>query len=425
MKIVITCGHPCSGLHIAYDTLTQAGLANPLPSGRESLSVAELHEKFFKASGLAPDGLHGGTPLAPGKIWQMLAIDLFVGNLEQTDWGWADARSVWLLDFWKNLDPQIHFVLIYSTPEFAIGQMLKRKPVDAGDTEIFMTSWIAYQSEILRFYNRNPASCLLVNISSIHHDPFRFIEQSNETFGLNLSPSSSLELSEHEDFTAIAVTLAKGLVEHHEEAQLLYAELESTADLAADDANSINVHNLEALVEYSELLARVDTARCERHQYEERINRGKDAHAHLSSETQRQVLLVAEQEGEILLLTKASEEKTKLADDRQAENTKIKQEYSGLQNQVKKLEIKLKEIQLQGVGAQSEQVKENELLLLQLHQVQEELEQYYLKSKELETTGKKQQGKLSDELQIQTKIALERQTQIQKLTKASEEKTKL
>lgn len=395
MKIVITCGHPCSGLHIAHDTLTQAGLMNPLPSGRESLSVVELHEKIFKANDLALDGLHDCTPLSPGKIWQMLAMELFAGNLEQTDWGWADARSVWLLDFWKNLDPQIRFVLMYSTPEFAIGRMAQGKPVDAGDIETFITSWIAYQTEILRFYNRNPDRCLLVNIFSIRHDPIRFIEKSNETFGLNLSLSSSLELSEREDFSAIAVTLAKALVEDNEEAQLLYAELESTADLADDDANSINRHNIEALAEYSELLARVDTARDERHQYEERINRGNDALAQQSNELQEQALLIAKQEGEIQLLTRVSEDKTKLANDLKSENTRIKQEHAELKNQFEKLERTLKDVQSQGVDQRNELTQENELLLLQLHQVQEELEQYYLKWKELSATNEQVSSELS------------------------------
>ena len=124
MKIAVTCGHPYSGFQLAYEALSQAGLGRSQPSYRESLSPTELHEKIFKAYELDPFDLNAIAAIRPGKVWQNLAVDLFAGNMEQKNWGWADDKSVWLLEFWKELDPQVHFVLVYSTPEFALGKAL-------------------------------------------------------------------------------------------------------------------------------------------------------------------------------------------------------------------------------------------------------------------------------------------------------------
>ena len=87
------------------------------------------------------------------------------------------------------------------------------------------------------------------------------------------------------------------------------------------------------------------------------------------------------------------------------------------------------------MARQTELTQENELLLLQLHQVQEELERYFLQMQEL-TQSRDEQTKLATERQAQiqkltqsrdeqTKLATERQAQIQKLTQSRDEQTKL
>ena len=103
--------------------------------------------------------------------------------------------------------------------------------------------------------------------------------------------------------------------------------------------------------------------------------------------------------------------------------------------QLNDLQAKLKDEQTIALNKQVELTQANELLLLQLHQVQEELERYFLLEQEL-TQSRDEQTKLATERQAQiqkltqsqdeqTKLATERQAQIQKLTQARDEQNKL
>ncbi|MBK8384844.1 MAG: hypothetical protein IPL11_03910 [Candidatus Accumulibacter sp.] len=231
MKTVITCGHPYSGFQLAYEVQMQAGLAHPQASRREAMSAEGLHDKIFKVLTSIGAAWMPRPPLMPGRIWQDLSIDLFMGNIDQGEWGWADARSVWLLDFWKDLDSQTRFVLAYSSPEYAIGTALRDRLAGPEDVETLLASWIAYHSAMLRFYNRNPDRCLLVNVSTVTQEPQAFIEALSTRFNLKLNPAPAEKQQAMVSIPAIAATLARMLSENHDQANALYQELESAADI--------------------------------------------------------------------------------------------------------------------------------------------------------------------------------------------------
>jgi hypothetical protein len=356
-------------LEIAYDILIQAGLARPQRSRHESLSPEELHEKLFKANDLDLDGLNAQSALVPGKIWQALAVDLFMGNMDQADWGWADARSVWLLDFWKELDAQIRFVLMYSAPEIAIGRMLRDRRTRSSDVATLVASWKAYHEEMLRFYNRNADRCLLVNMATVLHGAESFVEKVNTTFHLNLGEVLSQEQADRGSVSAIAATLAKTLIEDQEEAHALYRELESTADIADHQGIASGAENIRALAEYCELLASIDKANAKIRQHEEDTGKLRDEQGKLSDELQMQTRQLTQAQGEYAKLAK---------------------DYAELKGQLQDLTLQLKDAVSKDPENQAELVQENELLLLQLHQVQEELEQYYLKWKELASSQERE-----------------------------------
>ena len=367
MKIVVTCGHPCSGFQLAYEALTQAGLARPQPSRRESLLPAALQEKIFKANDLDPTGLNVKTQISPGKVWQDLAVDLFVGNMDQKNWGWADNRSVWLLDFWKELDPQVRFVLVYSTPEFALGKAISEGQASSGEIESVLASWIAYHTEILRFYNRNTDRSLLVNISTTIQDPKTFIDKTMKMLGLDLAQLSREYLVDIDSAPAIAATLAKALIEDDNEVYALYRELESAADIADPDALALNAQKGRALEEYKVLLARIGKANAEVNENAEYINKLKDEQTRHTTELQSKI--------QQLTLT-------------QSDYENLKDEHASLKRQLNDLQEKLKDAQPIVPNNQAELAQENELLLLQLHQVQEELEHYFIQWQELSVKGK-------------------------------------
>ncbi|MFM8330844.1 MAG: hypothetical protein ACKN9T_04075, partial [Candidatus Methylumidiphilus sp.] len=237
-----------------------AGLAPAKPSRREAMSVEDMHRNLYKAHGCDLLGTGPVQQLAPGKVWQNLAGDLLMGNLECDAWGWADAGLVHLLEFWRDFDPQVRFVLAYSAPAFAVGQMLRQGLVAPGDIRQAAASWEASNVEILRFYSRNPDRCLLVNASAAVHAPAEFTAKAAAAFGLPLGGLPADWRVDWDGFSAIASSLAKGLTENCEEASALYCELESSADLDGSAVSSQEGDGLQVWREYCCLLANLEQA---------------------------------------------------------------------------------------------------------------------------------------------------------------------
>ena len=407
MKTVITCGHPYSGFQLAYEVQIQAGLAHPQASRREAMSAEGLHDKIFKVHDLDRGGLDATTSLMPGRIWQDLSIDLFMGNIDQGDWGWADARSVWLLDFWKDLDSQTRFVLAYSSPEYAIGTALRDRLAGPEDVETLLASWIAYHSAMLRFYNRNPDRCLLVNVSTVTQEPQAFIEALSTSFNLKLNPAPAEKQQAMVSIPAIAATLARMLSENHDQANALYRELESAADIGDAGRRASDAEKRLALEEYLALLSLLDQKSTDAHECRERATRQEADLSKLSDELQSRATQLAQC---------------------QVDCDELKQRQSSLSEKHEKSQRQFEKVQSTSEKERLRLVQENELLLSQLHQVQEELEEYFLRSQEQSAELAAQQKKVETLVQTrdeQTKIATDRQAQIEKLTQARDEQTKI
>ena len=234
MTIIISCGHPNSGFGVAHDVLVACGLGAAEPSRREGITVAWLHEQFLKSHGVLPWDAGAVSQITPGRLWQDMAVDLLLGNLDSEKWGWADSRSSWLLEFWKDFDPRIRFVLVYRPLEQVITTLVRRGAVSAEELKLAARSWIATNRELLRFHHRNRERSLLINGDRLLQSPEQFIAQVGEDFQVPLAPPEDGLVLESAAPSALAALLVKGLPWEDPEAASLYAELEATADLGAD-----------------------------------------------------------------------------------------------------------------------------------------------------------------------------------------------
>lgn len=405
VKIILTCGHPDSGYQLAHATLIAAGLAQAQPSRRESFTSDEFQANLLKACD--QDTEEGSTcqrQILPGKVWQDMAVDLFMGNMAHEPWGWADAGTVRLLDFWNDFDPQVGFVLVYSSPEYAVGKAFRNKPATPAEIDAVIASWTDCNSEILRFYNRHSNRCLLVNASAVIHAPAKFVDQCAETFGIRLELADGYQAGASH-VSAIASSLAKALVANSDEAMALFRELESTADFDSGSISNGEAENCQALQEYSTLMSRLDHAVAVESRQQATIEQ-------LSLERDEQAMLAGERQDLIRQLTherdehaKWHHENKKWAETLRAEKIQLEQQHVQLARardeqtrladkrylQIQELTERLGTVQAALDARQSdpgpqqyrELMQENELLFLQLRQIQEELEHYFLQNQEL------------------------------------------
>ena len=405
MKIILTCGHPYSGHQAVAELLQYCGVANALPSRNNQYSPTSLQSKIFE---VYEWNVEDSTYPLPelGKVWQELGSDLFMGNLSQLLWGWSDHQTVWLLDFWKDFDPQIRFVLVYSAPEFVICNMLQQQVDAPADMDSILAAWNRYNTELLRFYNRNRDRCLLINAQTALQHPSVLLEKMADAFALKLQLPAE---EARQNTSRVAAGLACSLISDTSptDQNALYQELESTADIISSGVRPSTQEKLHAWSEYNRLIRELNNnaSLTEQQQRElETLKAELEQQTHNNLNKQQEL----EQENELLLLQlhqvqeeleqhflnnqELGEKEKQLTIDIQRKQQEIDnlktntfQLDANIQSKQQEIDyLKANTSQLNAsIQAKQELEHENELLLLQLHQVQEELEQHFLNNQEL------------------------------------------
>ncbi|PQA81490.1 hypothetical protein C5F52_20050 [Limnohabitans sp. TS-CS-82] len=353
MKIVIVASSPdCNTANL--QTLLQAsGLQAARPSAKYGHTASDWHSKIYTALDHDIDGLTTQSPLPVGIAWLDLAVDLMVSNIDQVEWGFADARATWLLDFWRNVDPQSRFVLAYTPPQH----------LDLSSPQALNT-WLSYSGELLRFYKANKARTILVDNSEVGIYPARLAYTCQKTWSLTTvdwqklgTVAASASPSTYGPVPSLAAKLGKLL--HQSRTPLLNP---STAVMSTKKSGKPQgmLGALFALF-------------------------GKSKQ--LSEDLDRTQAELAQTNGQLsqanLLLSDLGQEKQNLQTQAQDLQTQI----SSLQAQAQTLQAERQTLQAQISALQTQnqaQSQEGELLLSQLHQVQEELERYALQNKQVQ-----------------------------------------
>ena len=421
MKIILTCGHPYSGHQAVAELLQHCGVAEALPSRNNQYFPAALQSKIFEVYEWNAETSTQPLP-EPGKVWQELSSDLFIGNLSQPLWGWGDHQTVWLMDFWKAFDPQIRFLLVYSAPEFLVCNMLQQQVDAPEDMNVILNGWHRYNAELLRFYNRHQDRCLLVNAQTALQQPQALIEKLIEAFSLSLK--SPDEIATAMSTSRVAAGLACSLIHSTSptEQNALYQEIESTADIISSGIKPSTQERLQAWSEYNYLIQKLNKTFSLGEKYQEELIILKEqqadleqkAHSNLAknyelkqendllffqlqqmqicleqcfleknelneAKTQIEINIKKKQQEIESLKTYSADlkaniyEKQQKVDLLQADNSNLKSNLQKEQQDVGRLKTYNLEIDINLKNLQNE----NEILLQQLHKIQAELKYYF------------------------------------------------
>jgi hypothetical protein len=395
MNKIILLGHPAAGLASVESLLQASGMQAALPSQRDGLLPQQITDTLCQAHGCAPlaDAMAEDDLAAQqaGAVWHGLALDLLLGNLQQPLWGWADARSIYWLDYWAQLDPHITFVMVYDHPASALqasgSELLSGQHGTPPDMAVsrLLENWQAYNGAMLQFYSRHPGRCLLVNTQrarqqladylaqlgdKLHHRHRLTLEYTeartdgpavvpqNKTLALAIEQGGGSERLLDQWFgaqSAVEHHLLNELLQDHPLALQIHEELEAAATVRANGPSSTQaLHPGDAWIQLIEQ---------------------RQAMATLTLSLYEQLL---EQQ----------------------------QQHLGAQNQLEEARRQLHQVQHQLKATQAPVLapppdntkvkdlgEENDLLLAQLHQVQEELERYYLENQDLKNKQPKPQPK--------------------------------
>ena len=248
MKIICVTGAPGSDVNKVADILFAAGVAPAQPLRQDSsFTIASWHDKVIAAAGsdkASPEPVH-----QPGRFWEQFATNLFMENMQQPQWAWADPGSVWLLDFWQQFEPNLHFVLVYTSPQRALAEALAAEREHGSDTAALMAVWESHQREILRFHHRNPNRTILVDAGECLAAPSSLIAVCATRWKLDLTPTA-IVLPDPSMTAPLVGYLAEQLRQTRPELQMLQQELEASLQVLLPDADDIaTVPELFAAVE--------------------------------------------------------------------------------------------------------------------------------------------------------------------------------
>jgi hypothetical protein len=375
MKVIVAVGAPHSSHQAVLAQFAQLGCAPALPSRYDARTPEALHELMLQ--GLEID-LSGGVPLKavkPGKLWSEMAVDLFMANINQATWGWADHRSAPFVEFWADFDPQVRFVFCYESPEAYLANALADVPQpDAAAVEGALAEWSRWNSFLLAQYGQQRERSLLVDTRSLLRNPQALVDLVGREWnwpvgGLMMAETGS-KLAELADY------LARGFIPAKHASEALAKELDAQAQLPGAGPTPATARLHAAWNDWSSVQERIA--------YAARAVGLEDEKARLEAqlaETRQAIddLAVLSEQSEMMVTSLQAENEqlaAQIADIRaKAESaaTGPSPEFEQLSQQIGKLASRIETESRDYIRA-SELVLENDHLMVALHQVQEELE---------------------------------------------------
>lgn len=216
MTPICITGADAPALHHLAQALQSAGVAPAQPLQRDAaLDLHVWHQRVCQS----------GVPVVPSRLWEQVAIDLLLANIDQPVWSWADARSVEALDFWAQLDTNIRFVLLCQTPQQAVADLFTADVSTSPDEARQLAVWQQRHQALLRFHLRHPERSVLVWADQALQHSNALATHMAQQWQLPLSPDAVVATTRPLLHNAVQLQLAAQLVARHPQYQELEREL--------------------------------------------------------------------------------------------------------------------------------------------------------------------------------------------------------
>ena len=384
----LVIGHSTSDKKSIMALLNAGGMSIAKPLQQQSIEATEISKILSQTYNPNRDNK---KQYNIDKVWDGLALDLFMSNRNEKWWGWDDAEALPYLSYWKSIDSKLGFIFVYDTPENFLKTFLLKSDNLSSDIVIkAVEEWCEYNEALLKFYYRNMENSLLVNTQQVKYKTTEYLQQVSKQIGFNhtkiddnviVTIQESFENDENEPLFSYIID---NFIKEYPNLTNIFEELQSVATLPFNVSNKMEHNSLEVLLalkndkeQYNRLLKKMSYIKRDNVAYQSQIS-------YLESE--REELLEQEKSKSIenkdllaqLLSVQEELEKYYLINQKEIallekslkDNEKLKTELDFLQKKYNDL-----------VKSKNSKASENEELLSHLMSVQEELEKYYLENK--------------------------------------------
>ncbi|HED4476446.1 TPA: protein HyaE [Pasteurella multocida] len=462
MKKVIIIGHKQSNYQDVEKVFQCYGMSPPIPSKREKMSPIEIghvlnkvlpsledtpknisllsnKKSKIKKGSSSKNKSHKHTKTkaiqTTSSIWDNLSLDLMLANIEQNFWGWSDPNAIQILDYWANLDPNIHFVFVYDKPEnlFQYYSLEEAIKLDKHTVQEKFEEWQTYNEKILTYFNKYKDRSVLLNTQQLQNtkktslsEIYKHISAPDALVKKLSKPSLNKEMEiievnqelSHQEECPLSHFIVSQIIKNSPTVTQVYEELQSHADLPyISEQKLVNDTDFAFLAWKDMIQKQIDT---NQYQYEKELelNTIKEHQLETNKKYQLAEQELLEKQKEIEQIKdeneKVKSEKVKLNEhvqsthkmlsEKEKEIACIKNENISAQEEIQEkfqeankrkqeLEQELKAISdkkalLEAENSQKTQLSEsleneNKALLEQIQFIQEELEKLYLDNQTL------------------------------------------
>lgn len=419
MNKIIVVGHPQSGFQTVKNLLVDCGMAEALPSRREDLTALEITKILCQAHDIPlfdqEQLVEQLNQIEVAPLWHSMALDLMLGNINQQLWGWADSQVIYLLDYWKSLDPKFVFVFVYDSPESVLLHVTAESYTTEikNDVESKLKNWCVYNAAVLNFCLQNPERSLLVHSQQVLQSVPSYLRQirkrvdvplhmpsqeglpklgeqqeHNKSFELsNVKDADdqsstnfdllSLPIIENNEDDFLARHLAQTITQTHTDVQHLYEQLQHASNMPLKDIDAKG----DIYKAWQSMLMQQRQAGKDR----ELIEQEKQAIEQEKQAVEAQLTATLAVNNDLMTkweqINNAKKEQIKLANERKV--------------QIEQLKLQLAEISKKSSeSVETDKNQESKLLLGQLHRLHEQLEEIYLENRNLKQLVSVQKPKL-------------------------------
>ena len=374
MTILCITGFSNASTQLAERALLACGMAPHLPLERDpTLDLVRWHERVSSTLPLRGQPTHSESAARtqqPSRIWQQLAIDLILANMDSAHWGWAHPGAVKWLEFWAQLDSDIRFVLVCEDRQSLICRLVEQGEAPA-NMPGHLALWAQNHQDMLKFHLRNPDRSLLVWDAEVQSQPSTLIQRIERDWQIPLDAA----LAHAQDLvhpTALLRHIALRILSEHPQTAPIDHELQSLIGPSQWPAASDQIETTDLIEMYGHLLERTDL----QGQLQRAQQSSDDINELRSQDFEKAKAEIAAKQDALSKL--AAEQKASAA--------------------LKKQKDDLSAAQQEALAKNKELQDESDLLLTQLHQVQEELEKHFLMNQEAQEKVKVETAAKQDAL---------------------------
>jgi hypothetical protein len=377
MSIIIQVGHKTSESKQVMEKLYERGLNRPIDSYTHKMNPKRVSETLHKILSCK------GISSTDERMADSIMTDFLLANLDTENWGWESDKNLANLSYWKQTIPDVKFILVFDHPNNIMKKSLSL-PLTLNIVDQAIIEWVDYHQELLRFLESNSEEAILIEGIGAFNN-FNILSEQVKNLDSDLQFKSSWQLLNNRKEIP---TRNDWEIKNDTLVDIL------TVDILRNYPEVIKTFNAmleKACIKYSNPICK--TKEVDFSKVIESINYTHDIKIAENNRVKEESKLLKQKHDIEIRTYKNIIEKYKKEIDSSEEKNIVQKEMQEnfLTNQKNISEYKPEADRIDNhndIDAYSKNLRqENKSLIKQLHYVQEELEQYYLKDQPLNNSN--------------------------------------